>query len=89
MTKNNKKSLIVELKEKLGCSEEECLVINSIVEDASLFGKKNKQKMVDGFMNELDVSEDRASEIYDVFMHIFRSRIKWKLIHPFRSYKKK
>ena len=85
--KNNKKALLVDLKERLGCSEEECLIINEIVEETSLFGRKNKAKMIDGFMSQLNVTEERAEEIYNTFMDIFKSRVKHKIFHPFKSYK--
>ena len=29
--KNNKRALLVDLKERLGCTEEECLIINDII----------------------------------------------------------
>ena len=31
--KNNKRALLVDLKERLGCTEEECLIINDIIEE--------------------------------------------------------
>lgn len=83
--KNNKKALLVELKERLNVSENECVIINNIVEETSLFGKKNKTKMINGFMDQLNVSEERADEIYNTFMDIFKRRVKWKIIHPFKS----
>lgn len=86
--KNNKHALLVDLKERLNCTEEECVIINNIIEETSLFGKKNKQIMIESFMNQLDVSLQRANEIYDIFMDIFKSRVKWKIRHPFKSYKR-
>ena len=87
--KNNKTALLVELKERLNCSENDCVIINNIVEETSLFGKKNKAKMINGFMDKLNVSEERADQIYNTFMDIFKSRVKWKICHPFKSYDKK
>ena len=85
MMKNNKHALLVDLKERLNCSEEDCIIINNIVEETSLFGKKNKAKMISGFMEQLDVTEERADEIYNTFMHIFKSRITYRFRHPFKS----
>jgi hypothetical protein len=82
---NNKRALLVDLKERLGCSEEECLIINDVIEDTFIFGKKNRLKMINAFIERLHVSEDRAEEIYDTFMDIFKTRIKYKLRHPFKS----
>lgn len=87
--KNNKRALLVDLKERLNCSEEECLIINDIVEETSLFGKKNKARMINGFMKKLHVDEQRADEIYNTFMDIFKSRVKFKILHPFKNYDKK
>ena len=83
--KNNKTALLVELKERLNVSEEECIIINSVIEDTFIFGKKNKIKMIKGFMEKLNVSEDRAEEIYFTFKDIFKSRVKYKIRHPFKS----
>ena len=85
--KNNKKALLVELKERLNVSESDCVIINNIVEETSLFGKKNKAKMINGFMNHLDVSYERADEIYNVFMSIIKERLKLRIFHPFKSNK--
>ena len=87
MMKNNKRAVLVDLKERLNCSEEDCIIINSIVEETSLFGKKNKAKMINGFMNHLDVSYERADEIYNVFMSIIKQRLKLRIFHPFKSNK--
>ena len=87
--KNNKTALLVELKERLNCSENDCVIINNIVEETSLFGRKNKTKMIHGFMDQLNVSEERADEIDNTFMSILKGRIKWKICHPFKSYDKK
>lgn len=89
MMKNNKQALLVDLKERLNISEEECIIINSIVEDTSLFGKKNKAKMMDAFINQLNVTEERAEEIYETFMDIVKSRIKFKIMHPLKNYESK
>lgn len=82
---NYSKPMLVELKERLDITEEECLIINEIVEESSLFGKKNKNKIINEFINHLSVSEDRAEEIYNTFMSIIKSRIKYKLRHPFKK----
>ena len=83
--KNNKRALLVDLKERLNCSEEECLKINSVIENTFIFGKKNKKKMIEGFKTELNVSDERADERYNTFMDIFKTRVKYKLRHPFKS----
>ena len=83
MTKNNKRSLLVELKERLNVTEQECIIINSIGESTSLLGKKNKAKMINGFIEQLNVSDERAEEIYETYMDIIKYKLKYRLRHPF------
>ena len=86
MVKNmNKKEFIDEIKEKLNFEDEQCIKINNIIEDTFLIGKKNKEKMIKRFIEELNVSEDKANEIYNTAMEIVSSGIKDKLKHPFKN----
>lgn len=83
--KMNKKEVIGRLKEELNYSEEQCVIINNIVEDTFLIGKKNKEKMIERFVNELNVNKEEANRIYEVFMSIIGNGIKDKLKHPFKD----
>ena len=66
----NKSEFIKELSKQTGYDEEKCIVINSIVEDTFIIGKKNKDKMI---------------ELYETVISIIGSELKNKLKHPFKS----
>lgn len=85
----NKSDVIEKLKQELNYSEDQCVLINNIVEDTFLIGKKNKEKMIERFINELNIDELEANNIYEVFMSIIGNGIKDKLKHPFRNLDKK
>ena len=73
------------LKEKLKYNDEKCLKINNIVENTFIFGKKNKDKMISKFMEELKVDEKEANVIYKTVMDIIGDAIINKVKHPFKK----
>ena len=81
----NKTGFINKLQEELKYDKEKCIIINSIIEDTSLIGKKNKAKMINGFMNELGVSESEAEHIYETAITIIKNSMKNKIRHPFKN----
>ena len=81
----NKRGFIKKLKEKTHLKEEQCIVINSIIEDTFLIGKRNKDKMIQEFIKQLKISEEEANEIYCISIGIISSEIKNKLRHPFKK----
>ena len=84
--KINKKSFINELQENTNLSYEECLIVNDILEKNFIFNKKKKDKVINELIFKLNISNDRANEIYDVIMQFISSKIKEKIKHPFKSY---
>lgn len=85
----NKKGFILKLKEKLNYDEEKCIKINEILEDTFLIGKKSKEKMIGRFIEEINVDEEEANNIYETTMNIIGSGIKDKIKHPFKDLDKK
>ena len=83
--KMNKTEFIQELQEKLNYNEEKCIIINDILENNFLIGKKNKEIMINEFITKLDVSYEEANKIYETAMNILSKEIKNKIMHPFRS----
>ena len=81
----NKKEFINKLKNELDLDLEKCIIINNILEDTFLIGKKNKEIMIDRFVNELNISIDDANNIYEKVMDIIKNAIKNKIKHPFKS----
>ena len=83
--KVNKTEFIKELQKQLNYDEEKCIIINDILENTFLIGKKNKEIMINEFVTKLNVTEREANKIYETAMNILSKGIKEKLKHPFRS----
>ena len=81
----NKKEFIEELKKQTGLSEEKCIIINDVLENNFLIGKKNKDKIIIELKDKLQINEEEANEIYNTTSQIFASEIKEKIKHPFKS----
>ena len=83
--KMNRTDFIKELSKQTGYDEKKCNLINSIIEDTFIIGKRNKEKMIERFKNELNFEESQAEKIYETVMNILGNEIKNKLKHPFKS----
>ena len=81
----NKSEFINELSKQTGYDEEKCSLINSIIEDTFIIGKKNKEIMIEKFENGLNFDKNEAEKLYETVMNILGSEIKNKLKHPFKS----
>lgn len=53
------------LMEKTGRSEEECLIIDDILNNHFVIGKNNKIKICNDFMTKLNIDEQEADELYN------------------------
>lgn len=83
--KMNKKEFVKELSNKLFYTEDKCIIINEILESNFFISKKNKSKIIEEFIQRLDVKQEEAMKIYDIAVKIINDEIKNKLKHPFRS----
>lgn len=81
----NKSEFIKILSEKTGYNEENCNLINSIIEDTFIIGKKSKDKMIEKFKEQINLDQNEANKLYETIMSIIGSGIKNKLKHPFKS----
>lgn len=76
MKKKNKKFVIEKLIEMTHMSENECIIINEILENHFIIGRKNKEKMKNDFISKLNVNEKEADEIYNICMEIIMKSMK-------------
>lgn len=81
----NKNEFIKELVKQTGYDEEKCIAINNIVEDTFFIGKKNKDKMILKFEEQIKLDENEANKLYEIVMGIIGNGIKNKLKNPFKS----
>lgn len=81
----NKTSFIKKLQKNLNYDKEKCIIINDIMENTSLFGKKGKDKMISDLMLRLNITNSEANRVYEIAMNIITTEIKNKIKHPFRS----
>ena len=83
--KMNKSKFIKELSKQTGYNEEKCILVNDIIENYFIFGKKNKERIIKDLQVKATLSEDDAENVYDISMKIITVEIKDKLRHPFKS----
>lgn len=83
--KMNKSEFIDTLSKRLSYSKEKCIIINDILERNFFISKKNKNKIIENFIQKLELSETEANYVYDVAVKIVNDEIKYKLKHPFKN----
>lgn len=65
-----KMSSLDKLKEVTNYSEEECVIIKNILENHRIIGRKNKEKIITDFIQELRIDEKKADELYNICMEL-------------------
>lgn len=81
----NKQEFINTLQGSLKLPEKDCIIINNVLEENFIFGKRNKSKIIASLKIKLNINEMKAEEIYNISMEIIFSQVKDKMKHPFRS----
>ena len=83
--KMNKTGFINELVKELNCDENYARLVIDIYEENFIIGKKNKEKTINNFKEKLELTEEKANEIYNTCSKIVTTEIKNKIKHPFKS----
>lgn len=83
--KMNKREFIKELSSQTGYDEAKCILIDDVIENYFIFGKKNKEKIIQDLQVKVSLNEDDAENVYDITIKIITGEIKNKLKHPFKS----
>ena len=81
----NKNGFIKELSKQTGYDEEKCILINNVIENYFIFGRKNKDKIIKDLQIKASLNEGDSENVYDISMEIITEEIKNKLKHPFRG----
>ena len=81
----NKNGFIKELSKQTGYDEEKCILINNVIENYFIFGRKNKEKIIKDLQVKANLNEDDSENVYDISIKIITGGIKNKLKHPFKS----
>lgn len=79
----NKTKFIEELSKKINYDEEKCLVINTILEDNFFLSKQSKPKIINDLMEQLNIKNDEAENIYTISIDIIKTGLKHTMMHPF------
>jgi len=81
----NKQKFIKTIKENLNTSEAQANIINNIIESNNIFSKKNKDKIINDFIEQLNIDKEKAENIYETSLNIITNTIKNKIKHPFKK----
>lgn len=59
----------MDIKEKIkqitGRCDEECIIIDNILNNHFIIGKENRKRIIDDFMSKLNISYDEADDLYN------------------------
>ena len=81
----NKTNFIKELSKQTKYNEEKCILINNVIENYFIFGRKNKDRIIKDLQIKVNLSEEDSENVYDISMGIIIKEIKYKLRHPFNK----
>ena len=81
----NKKEFLNELSKQTDLNKNKVILVNDILEKHFFISKKNKDKIISELVIKLDISLDKATEIYNVSKKIVSNEIINKLKHPFKD----
>ena len=78
----NKNEFIDQLSSETTYDEETCNQINAVVERHLIIGKNNKRKIKRELVEQLEIDDSEADDIYNKIMDILTREFKNKIKHP-------
>lgn len=72
----NNREIMEKVNEELKLDNESLMKFSKIVNEVPIVGKKNKNKMINLFISELNLNESVAEEYYNVFSRIRKVQLK-------------
>lgn len=81
----NKNGFIKELSKQTGYDEEKCILINNVIENHFILGRKNKDKIIQDLQAKVNLSKEDSEKIYNMAIKIIATETKNKIKYPFKS----
>lgn len=66
----NKQDFIIELQKQMNYTEEQCKIIENVLKKHKIIGRKNKEKIKDDLVQELEVTNEQADKLYNICMEL-------------------
>lgn len=83
----DKKEFILALMQVSNYSEQQCLIVNDILEDHFIFRKKNKTVIASCIQEKLELDQKASEELTEQALSILYKEIKNAIRHPFKKRK--
>ena len=83
----NKTVFLEKICKETGYDIDKCKIVNDIMESHIIIGKNNREKILNDFVNRLDIDREEASILYNKCVQILGTEFKNKIRHPFKSKK--
>lgn len=68
--KKNKAYFLNKLKETTSYDEKECLIISEILDKFFIIGHNNKEKIINEFVEKINIPVDEANKLYNICAEI-------------------
>lgn len=73
------------LSKELSYSDAKCNIILDTIEEHFFLNSKNQDKIINELKDNLQIDYEEASRIYNTALKIFKTEIKNKIKHPFKT----
>lgn len=83
----NKANFREKLNKATGYNDEKCKIVNDVIESHFIIGKNNKEKILNDFIDKLNIEKEEAEELYNKCVSILGNEFKSRIRHPFKSKK--
>ena len=81
----NKELFIKELSTRSKYDITKATLVNEVLENHFIVGKRNKEKIINDLILKLNIDSNEANMIYELSMEILGSELKDRVFHPFIS----
>lgn len=83
----NKTEFIKALQQKTNYTEQQCVIVNDVLESHFVFKKKNRPVIVEEIKMKLEIEQSEAEQLTEAALAILKEEIKHAKRHPFGSRK--